>query len=77
MQDFIDSIHEILKGYRTILVAWFVHVLSYFDTLLGLFSSGIPNSKSAAWSTALMALVITLKQIVTDVIPKLQGRLDK
>ena len=66
--------NEWLKGFRTILLSWAGYALMFMDSLVTNLA-GI--SQEALKGAAAMALLITIKQIKTDVIPKLKGRLEK
>lgn len=66
--------NEWLKGFRTILLSWAGYGLMFVDFL---FTNLSGLNKDALKGAAAMALLITLKQIKTDVIPKLKGRLAK
>lgn len=63
-----------MKGFRTILLSWAGYALMFVDTL---FTNLAGLSKEALKGAAAMALLITIKQIKTDVIPKLKGKLEK
>lgn len=63
-----------LKGFRTILLSWAGYALMFADSL---FTNLAGLSQEALKGAAAMALLITIKQIKTDVIPKLKGRLEK
>lgn len=67
-----------LKGYRTIILSWLLTALvvieQFFNIVSGLISTGGPLITSGGWKVAVfMAVVITLKQIITDA----QGRYAK
>lgn len=70
----MNKIHELMKGFRTILLSWAGYALMFVDTL---FTNLAGLSKEALKGAAAMALLITIKQIKTDVIPKLKGKLEK
>ena len=66
--------NEWMKGFRTILWSLFWYVVMYLDVLITNVS-GLSNESLKG--AAIMALLITIKQIKTDVIPKLRGNLKK
>lgn len=74
----MKRVNDLLTGFRTILIAWFgVGLVAATDYLL-LFISNFFTSLSgfgagAVKGAAMAAMLVTLKQIVTDVIPKLRG----
>ena len=70
----MQRLNEWLKGFRTILWAWAGYALFFTDAL---FTNLSGLSKEALKGAALMALLITIKQIKTDVIPKLKEMLAK
>ena len=68
----IAKLNSWLTGFRTVLTVWFGYALLYIDLLVG----GLTGfSKESLKGAALMAVLVTVKQIKTDVIPRLQGRL--
>lgn len=70
----INKMNDWLKGFRTILTVWAGYIILYADFLIG----GLTGfSKEALKGAAITALLVTIKQIKTDVIPKLKGRLAK
>ena len=70
----MSKINDLLTGFRTILAALFGFLLVFIDVFIG----GLTGfSRDALYGAAMVAAVVTLKQIKTDVIPKLQGRLFK
>lgn len=70
----MNKINDWLKGFRTILTVWAGYLVLYADFLVG----GLTGfSKEALKGAAITAALVTLKQIKTDVIPKLKGRLAK
>lgn len=75
----MKRINDLLTGFRTVLVAWFgVGLVAATDYLL-LFISNFFTSLSgfghgAVKGAAVASTLVTLKQIVTDVIPKLRGK---
>lgn len=70
----MNKFHEWMKGFRTILLSWAGYALMFVDSL---FTNLAGLSKEALKGAAIMALLITIKQIKTDVIPKLKGKLEK
>lgn len=70
----MKKVNEWLKGFRTILTVWAGYLVLYADFLIG----GLTGfSKEALKGAAVTAFLVTIKQIKTDVIPKLKGRLAK
>lgn len=70
----MKRINEWLKGFRTILTVWAGYLVLYADFLIG----GLTGfSKEALKGAAITALLVTIKQIKTDVMPKLKGKLAK
>lgn len=70
----MKKVNDWLKGFRTILTVWAGYLVLYADFLIG----GLTGfNKEALKGAAVTALLVTLKQIKTDVIPKLKGRLAK
>jgi len=70
----MKRVNDWMKGFRTILLSWAGYALMFVDSL---FTNLAGLSKEALKGAAAMALLITIKQIKTDVIPKLKGRLEK
>ncbi len=70
----MNRVNDWMKGFRTILLSWAGYALMFVDSL---FTNLAGLSKEALKGAAAMALLITIKQIKTDVIPKLKGRLEK
>ena len=70
----MQRLNEWLKGFRTILLSWAGYALMFVDSL---FTNLSGLNKEALKGAALMALLITIKQIKTDVIPKLKEMLAK
>lgn len=70
----MKRVNDWVKGFRTIVLAWMGYALMFVDFL---FTNLSGLNKEALKGAAAMALLITLKQIKTDVIPKLKGRLNK
>ncbi len=70
----MKRVNDWAKGFRTILLSWAGYALMFVDSL---FTNLAGLSKEALKGAAAMALLITIKQIKTDVIPKLKGRLEK
>ena len=70
----IVKLNSWLTGFRTIVTVWAGYLLMYVDMLVG----GLTGlSKEALKGAAITALLVTIKQIKTDVIPKLKGKLAK
>lgn len=70
----MKKVNDWIKGFRTILTAWAGYALMFVDFL---FTNLSGLNKEALKGAAAMAVLITIKQIKTDVIPKLKGRLAK
>lgn len=66
--------NELLKGFRTVLLAIFLYALMFIEHLANALT-GI--SVEALKGAAIIAIPIIIKQIVTDVVPKLRGKLQK
>lgn len=78
----MKRINDLLKGFRTILAAWFgvgvVATTHYLLLFISSFFAGLGGLGSdAIKGAAVAAVIVTLKQIVTDVIPRLRGTLEK
>jgi hypothetical protein len=69
---FVEKINNLLTGFRTVLLAWAGYGLVFLDAavtnLAGL-------NGQAAKGAAVVAFLVTLKQIKTDILPKLRGKL--
>ena len=70
----MKKVNDWITGFRTIALAWTGYVLMFVDFL---FTNLSGLNKEALKGAAAMALLITIKQIKTDVIPKLKGKLSK
>lgn len=70
----MKKINSWIKGFRTILLSWAGYALMFADSL---FTNLAGLNKDALKGAAAMAVLITIKQIKTDVIPKLRGKLKK
>ena len=70
----MKKVNDWVTGFRTILLSWAGYALMFVDYL---FTNLSGLSQDALKGAAAMALLITLKQIKTDVIPKLKGKLSK
>ena len=70
----MKKVNDWITGFRTIVLAWTGYALMFVDFL---FTNLSGLNKEALKGAAAMALLITIKQIKTDVIPKLKGRLAK
>lgn len=73
----IENINETFKGWRTIILTWLSVGLTYTESVFNLMSSLMaandPIVSAGGWKAALgVAAAITVKQIITDVIPKRQ-----
>lgn len=66
--------NELMKGFRTIIVSWLGYSLMFVDYL---FTNLAGLNHDALKGAAAMALLITIKQVWTDVLPKLKGKLKK
>ena len=66
-----EKLKEKLKGYRTILLTWVTYIAMWADNALSLVNAFDVKSLKAA---AFMGIVVTVKQLFTDVIPKLKGK---
>ena len=78
----MGKLNELLKGFRTIIVAWsgvgLVVVLDYLLLFVSnFFTSFVDFGADAIKGAVTTAIIVTLKQIATDVIPKLRGELRK
>lgn len=70
----IAKLNGWLTGFRTVLTAWGGYALLYLDLLVG----GLTGfSKESLKGAAVMAALITVKQIKTDIIPRLKGMFKK
>lgn len=70
----LKKTNEILTGFRTVLLSVATWLLMYLETLFSNISGFTPEALKGA---AVMAGVIIMKQLGTDVIPKLRGSLGK
>lgn len=70
----MKKVNDWMKGFRTILIAWAFYGLLFLDFLV---TNLTGFSMEALKGAAAMAALITIKQIKTDAIPKLKGRLAK
>lgn len=70
----MKQVNAWLEGFRTILLALAGYALLFIDVL---FTNVTGFNEDALKGAAAMALLITLKQIKTDVIPKMKERLAK
>lgn len=70
----MSKANEFLTGFRTILTALGGFLLVFVDSFIGGLAGFGPDALKGA---AIVAGLVTLKQIKTDVIPKLRGRLLK
>ena len=68
------KVNDFLTGFRTILAALAGVLLVFLDGFLGSLVGFGPDAIKGA---AVVAGLVTLKQIKTDVIPRLQGMLRK
>jgi hypothetical protein len=66
--------NELLKGFRTVLVALSGFGLVFLDSFFGSLVGFGPDAIKGA---AVVAGLVTIKQIKTDVIPRLRGLLLK
>lgn len=67
----LADLNDKLKGYRTVIVTWLTYLAMWADNALNLVNAFDSKSLKAA---AFMGLVVTLKQLFTDIIPKLKGQ---
>lgn len=74
MKENINKLNAFLEGFRTVLLAWSGYALFFVDAL---FSNLMGFTTEALKGAAAMAALITVKQIKTDVIPKLKIMLEK
>lgn len=70
----MEKLNELLKGFRTVLTAIAGWLLIFADSFFGSLVGFGPDAVKGA---AVVAGLVTLKQIKTDVIPRLQKRLNK
>lgn len=73
MKEKINKLNAFLEGFRTVLLAWAGYALMFVDSL---FTNLAGLNKEALKGAAAMALLITVKQIKTDVIPKIKAMLE-
>ena len=74
----MGKLNEILTGFRTILTAIAGYLLVWLLVFVDSFIGGLVGfGPDAIKGAAVAAVLITLKQIKTDVIPKLHGKLNK
>jgi hypothetical protein len=74
MKEQIGKANDFLTGFRTVLVAIGGWLLLFVDSLIGGLAGFGPDALKGA---AVVAGLVTLKQIKTDIIPKLTNRLKK
>lgn len=65
----MKRVNDLLTGFRTVLVAVAGFLLVFLDSFLGSLAGFGPDAVKGA---ALVAGLVTLKQIKTDVIPRLK-----
>lgn len=74
MKEQLNRWNTLLKGFRTVLLAVLTWVLMFIESLANALTG---FSSQALKGAAIMAGVIVVKQAVTDMLPKIRGRLQK
>lgn len=69
----VTKVNTLLEGFRTVLLAAAGYALLFVDVTL---TNMTGLSKEALKGAALMAVLITAKQIKTDVLPALRAKLE-
>ncbi len=77
----MNDLNEKLKGWRTIILTWLAVGLSMIevvrDALISLTSVIDAGMGDAGAVAGIIAVVVTIKQLITDVSKRLKGTLDK